>query len=208
MHNYCLKTMIKVDIGDIAEGITRLAQLHHMNLIVMGTQGATGLKKMLFGSNTADVIDIASVPVLALPPDAKYRKPSRIVFATEYQTGDIEDIEEVAHFAELFNASVSAVHVVNRFTDEDLDFDIHLNDYFNDLVHRKISYNKINCEEFQHTDVAEGIRCFLETGEADILALSRTHRNMLEKLFTKSITREFLFTIDTPLLVFQSRKSE
>lgn len=205
---YGLKTTIKVGIGEIGRGIVKLSEMHHVDLIVMGTQGATGLQKVLFSTHTAEVINKSTIPVLALPPGVDYRKPARIVFATDYQSGDIDDMKVIAHFAELFNASISAVHVVNRFTDEDLDFDIHLNEYFNDLVHRRISYQNINCEEFQHADVAEGIRCFVQEENADILALSRGHKTLLEKLFLKSLTNEFLFKIETPLLIFHNGEVE
>jgi nucleotide-binding universal stress UspA family protein len=201
---YGLKTTIKVGIGAIADEIVKLSMVHLMDLIVMATHGAGGLQKALFGSNTAEVITKSRVTVLALPPDVIYRKPERIVFATDHQSGDIEDMREIAHFAELFDAALAAVHVVNRFTDEDLDFDIHGKESFNDLVHRRINYRKIDCDEFQHEDVAEGIRCFLQDEEADILALSSSHKNLLKKLFLKTLTHEFLFKIDTPLLTFHA----
>jgi nucleotide-binding universal stress UspA family protein len=203
-HTYGLKTTIKVGIGVIADEIVKLSTVHFMNLIVMATHGNGGLQKTLFGSNTAEVINKSKIAVVALPPDAVYRKPERIVFAMDHQSDDIEDMQEIAHFAEFFNATISAVHVVNRFTDEDLDFDIHAHESFSDLVHSRINYAKIGCDEFQHEDVAEGIKCFVEAEEADILALSSSHRNLLKKLFQKTLTHEFLFQIDTPLLTFHA----
>lgn len=205
---YGLRSTIKVGIGSIGEEIVKLSRVHFMDLIVMATHGASGLANPLFGSNTAEVISRSGIRVLAVPPNVIYRKPERIVFATDHHTDDIEVIREIARFVELFNASIAAVHVVNRFSDEDLAFDIHANETFNDLVHRRINYRSIACDDYQHEDVAEGIRCFLYEEEADILALSSSHWNLIKKLFQKTLTHEFKFQIDRPLLTFHTRVTE
>lgn len=202
---YGVKSTIKVGIGNIAEELAKLARLLKIDLIIMGTHGVHGLDQILFSNNTIQLIEKSTIPVLALPPGVEFSKPKRIVFATNYHASDIDDIVGIVDFACSFNATISAVHIVNRFTDEDADFDFRRSDYFSDLLHNKIKYDKIHCEEFQHTDVAEGIRCFVEEEGADILALSRSDENFLEKLFQKSLTKEFLFKIEIPILVFNGR---
>lgn len=45
----------------------------NIDLIVMGTRGASGMMELFFGSNTADVIEQVRVcPVLAVPSKARY----------------------------------------------------------------------------------------------------------------------------------------
>jgi nucleotide-binding universal stress UspA family protein len=204
---YGIKSSIKVGIGNIAEEITKMAKLLKIDLIIMGTHGVHGLDKILFSNNTAQVIAKSPMPVLALPPGVTFRKPKRIVFSTNYHASDIDDIVGIVDFACSLDATISAVHIVNRFTEEDMDFDFRRSDYFSDLLHNKIKYDKIQCEEFQHSDEADGIRCFVEGEGADILALSKTDKNFMEKLFQKSLTNEFLFKIEIPILVFNAPTS-
>jgi nucleotide-binding universal stress UspA family protein len=201
---YGVKSAIKVGIGQVAEEITKLAKVLKTDLIVMGTHGVHRLDRILFSNNTAQVIAKSTIPVLALPLGVKFTKPKRIVFSTNYQASDIDEIVGIADFACSFGATISAVHIVNRFTDEDVDFDFRRSDYFSDLLHNKLAYDKIQCEEFQHSDVADGIRSFVEGEGADILALSKTDKNFIEKLFQKSLTNEFLFKIEIPILIFQA----
>lgn len=66
------------------------------DLIVMGTKGASGLKKILIGSNTVKVIAHIKVPVLVIPETAKFEEfnrkgKNRIVLATDLEevTNDI-----------------------------------------------------------------------------------------------------------------------
>ena len=51
-----------VKAGDPIEEITDAAQKSKSQLIIMGTHGASGLKRILFGSNTSDVISKSNIP--------------------------------------------------------------------------------------------------------------------------------------------------
>ena len=56
-----------------------------MDLIVMGTKGASGLKEVLFGSNTVHVIKNAKCPVLAVPSEFVFESPREILFPSDYE---------------------------------------------------------------------------------------------------------------------------
>jgi nucleotide-binding universal stress UspA family protein len=57
---------ILLDVGVPAERITRLAKSRHADMIVMGTQGRTGLTRALLGSVANRVIRTAPCPVLTV----------------------------------------------------------------------------------------------------------------------------------------------
>ena len=61
---------VQVDavIGDIVPEILRMATQRHADLIVMGTHGISGYRKMFIGSNTERLLRHTEVPVLAVPP--------------------------------------------------------------------------------------------------------------------------------------------
>ena len=61
---------IAVQVGDPAEEILKQSDECAADLIVMGTQGLEGAKRLVFGSTTEAVLREARVPVLAVPaPD-------------------------------------------------------------------------------------------------------------------------------------------
>ncbi|MGB5314836.1 MAG: universal stress protein, partial [Robiginitalea sp.] len=43
--------------------------MHEINMIVMGSRGASGMTKLFFGSVATTALDMAKVPVLIVPPD-------------------------------------------------------------------------------------------------------------------------------------------
>jgi len=54
--------------GDPAAEILKTARRLKADLIVMGTQGHRGPKRLLFGSTAATVVKRTTVPVLVVPP--------------------------------------------------------------------------------------------------------------------------------------------
>src|SRR6185369_5658713 len=48
------------------------SSLVHGDLVVMGTKGASGLKRILIGSNTVQVLANTKVPVLVIPEVARF----------------------------------------------------------------------------------------------------------------------------------------
>ena len=56
---------------------------HNADLIVMGSYGANGLKELLKGSNSEEVVRLASCPVLVVKGDCSEFNPKKIVFAVD-----------------------------------------------------------------------------------------------------------------------------
>ena len=58
---------IAVAIGDPAEQVLKQADECESDLIVIGTQGLEGARRLVFGSTTEGVLRASRVPVLAVP---------------------------------------------------------------------------------------------------------------------------------------------
>ena len=77
-----VKLTIKLYEGDVQDSILQCAKDENVDLIIMGTQGASGLKKIFIGSITAGIIGNTTVPVLAIPKKAEWKKLENILFAS------------------------------------------------------------------------------------------------------------------------------
>src|SRR3546814_16474915 len=53
-------------LGDAAEEVTRLAEKHDIDLVVMGSRGQTALKGLLLGSVASRVLALSKTPVTVI----------------------------------------------------------------------------------------------------------------------------------------------
>jgi nucleotide-binding universal stress UspA family protein len=195
---YNLKTSCDLLPGDIAQQIIRSARQNKADLIVMGTQGISGLRKYLYGSHTSSVIDHSPVPVLTLPEEATFKPFQRMVYATDYNYSNLRDVKRIAQFAERFQAMISLVHI-NQFNGATVK-PSGLED-FKELVSANIRYPHITFEEHQNTDTAEGLKLFLQEEKADLLIISNRRKNLVERISGRGLN-DYVFDLEIPLLVF------
>ena len=69
-HSFATMSAFNTLISELAE----LHEGHVMDMIIMGTQGASGLKEILFGSNTIHVIKNSKCPVIAVPSNFSFAR--------------------------------------------------------------------------------------------------------------------------------------
>lgn len=78
----------KVVPGDLLTALNSQIGIQQPDLIVMGTKGASGLKKILIGSNTVKVLANIKLPTLIIPESVKFEEfikkgRKRVVLATD-----------------------------------------------------------------------------------------------------------------------------
>ena len=171
-----------------------------INLISMGTQGATGFKRLIFGSRTADVLLHSKIPVLVIPEQVNQKAPSRFIYATDYQENDIQAINIVIEWAELYDVAVSIVHMAN---DHSLENEIRFRG-FRELCKERINNNRLNFELIIENDFFTGITSYLEQNPDSIVSMTH-YTNMadgfLATLLRKSQAKDLSFYTKVPLLV-------
>ena len=84
--------------GLTVDKILEVSEKENVDIIVLGTTGATGLKQVFLGSNAARVIDFAKCPVLAIPDSARYSSIKRIAYACSFEKIEKKHIEEAISF--------------------------------------------------------------------------------------------------------------
>lgn len=64
-----VKSHIEIVAGDPATEIIRIANIYHADLIIIGSRGLTGMKKIVLGSVSSQVVEEASCSVLVVKPN-------------------------------------------------------------------------------------------------------------------------------------------
>jgi nucleotide-binding universal stress UspA family protein len=188
--------------GDFIATLKKIIAVQQPDLIVMGTKGANGLKKILIGSNTVNVIAGTTVPVFVIPEVARFadflkKGKNRIVLATDLDLleneGTLDILKEIALLIVDPKVRVLSVRPENtRLPDEKrLEREFLLSVFEPEIKSQRMTIFSSN--------VINGINYYLDkkndTGLVAMIARDSGH------LIQKHYTREMASHTHLPLLV-------
>lgn len=172
-----------------------------VDLIIMGTKGASGLKKATIGSNTGDVMTKVKCPLLAVPENTVLKKPQEIAFPTDYHTGYSADILNfIVEMTTMNNASLRVLHVNKR--DEELGKEQVKNKRFLD------QYLK-NTEHSFHTmsqvKLETAVECFIQSRDIGMIAMIAKNLNFLQRILFRPTVEKISYHTNIPFLVLHEQ---
>ncbi len=111
-----LRHKFVLEHGPLREVIEDLATQHAADLIILGTHGRQGLRKLFAGSFAEEIFRTVTCPILiagpALGPAPQDWKPRRILFATDFSAGSIHALPHAIALAEANDARLLVMHAV------------------------------------------------------------------------------------------------
>jgi nucleotide-binding universal stress UspA family protein len=182
--------------GSTISTIVHFADGHDVDLIIMGTQGSSGLNEIFIGSNTVGVIKRATNPILAIPNGYVYKPFKKIVLALDESSAFPEkQIKPLLSLAKSYKSKILVYRIIEPDEKEGVSPSIH--EYLKGMdysIHESIGISNIN----------EGINAFVTRNEADMLCMITRKRRFLEGIFNPSVTRKEAFNCPVPLLVLRA----
>ena len=103
--------------NSLAEELNDMGRKETLDLVIMGTQGATGAKEVLFGTHAVQVLHKASCPILVIPEEAEVGSVEHVLFPTDY-TPNYSRLPMKVLFHILERPGVT-LHVLHAYTPED-----------------------------------------------------------------------------------------
>lgn len=97
-HTHEIKPQLIQKKGHVVESIISTSISDQIDLIVMGTHGASGLREGFIGTNTYSVIKYSPCPVLTIPPKRKYSSFRKVLFPIRPVAGALMPYDAVCHF--------------------------------------------------------------------------------------------------------------
>lgn len=188
-----------VDYDNFIDGINQVCEVKAIDLIIMGTKGASGAEKMLFGSNTVHVMQRCNVNVLAIPNGYSFSGIERVAFTSNYQTiYKDEELLTLVDIIKLYDSELSVLHLSNEnYLSDDHDHNTELLDSsFNSIRHRFIDVNG--------KDVFNAIHEYIATNNIKMLVMMHRKHSFIERLFSNHLVETFGFKIDIPFLVIEN----
>jgi nucleotide-binding universal stress UspA family protein len=106
-----LRVITSIQYDRPHDNIVREAEERKVDLIVMGSYGASGFKELFIGSNAERAIRMASCPVLTVKDEVKGNAVNRILFASHFGDEVYPVFGTIRELAELFGAELHLLEV-------------------------------------------------------------------------------------------------
>jgi nucleotide-binding universal stress UspA family protein len=197
--NETLSVSVHVDKGPESIRLIEYSLENKIDLIIMGTTGASGLKEVIIGSFTSEIMIKAPCPVLAIPKKYKFKIPKKINYATVLHSNDSFAIKFLIEFNNEFNGEIKIIHIDD---DEQISAaeEIEFAKYREKI---EIEFGSIPIQ-FQHIPAKDVLKALLDISlkdNTDIMAISPSKREgFWDRLRKKSLTKTIAYQIPIPLL--------
>jgi nucleotide-binding universal stress UspA family protein len=187
-----------VNGASFSETVKREAKRLGTGLIVMGTRGARGIRKYVLGTNTASVIEVSHVPVMAVPEQGDFKSFETVVYATDLK--DVErELQILVPYLTEFNSNVHLLHVTPSLKEVSA-----LEKKVSAII-AKAGIVNVVAKVIVNKDIDEAIDYYVNESKADLLAMFTHDVTFYEKLFNRSVTRKMAFHNKIPLLAFRQK---
>ena len=181
-----VKFLIKLEFGVPAKTILKYASRHSMDLIVMGSHGAHGIREYVIGSNAEKIVRTSPVPVLIVKD--YFKLPIRnIVFPNTLDTENQEDlIRKVKALQHFFKAHLHIVYINTpvNFTSDTLTVErLH-------AFTKRFAFKDFTVSIFNHWYEDQGIIQFTHAIKADLIVMGTHGRKGLSHLVSGSMAED------------------
>jgi nucleotide-binding universal stress UspA family protein len=193
-----LHTFMTIPLYDFfVDSIKREVSEKNIDLIIMGTKGASGLKRVSLGSNTGDVITKVKCPLLAVPEKAHYKIPREIAFPTDYYINyDMKVLDTLTGMVNRNEANLRVLHITKKgeeLSKEQLKNKDFLHDYLRGVDH---SFHTITGSRLENA-----VQCFVESRDIDMIAMVAKNLNFFQRILFRPAVEEISYHIEIPFLV-------
>jgi nucleotide-binding universal stress UspA family protein len=177
-----------VEIGNPYIVISEKIESENINLVIMGSKGASGLEEVLIGSNTEKIVRHAKCPVITIKQKRDFTKIHKIALASNFKGDQSHVVEELQKLQRIFNAEF---HLVKINTPSNFENNRTIIKQMQDFV---TSYQIKNYTLNIYNDFMEedGIIYFAEDIEADMIALATHGRTGIMHLLSGSIAEDIV----------------
>ncbi|WP_299765140.1 universal stress protein [uncultured Dokdonia sp.] len=174
-----------------------------IDLIIMGSKGASGIKELFIGSNTEKVIRHSTIPVMVIKEKIENFTLSSVAFATDFSLYSVEAFQKAIVFFKQLHIPITAVYVnyPNQFMSTA------------GLKEKITNFKKALTKEAQTIDfsieiineysVEAGVTYACEQLKIDAISIATEGRKGLDHFFNHSVSEKLANHASIPVITFR-----
>ncbi|MCB0375543.1 MAG: universal stress protein [Sinomicrobium sp.] len=192
-HNFI--TLAKYDF--FVDSVRYQVSEKSIDLIVMGTKGASGLKETIVGSNTGDVLVKIKCPTLVVPEKARFTRPREIVLPTDYNMFyEPSVLQTLMDIAAIHDSAVRVLHISKKeeeLTEKQQEHKEFIKEYF--------SGHEVSFHQLTNRKLEDAIECFVQSRDIDMIAMVAKNLNFMEQILFRPAIEKISYHVKVPFLV-------
>lgn len=184
--------------GYLTEGVEMMLKKNPIDLIVMGTAGASNFVKKIFGSNTSQLLRKIKTPILTVPAGAEWHGWHHTIFASDFLNDNSGLV--FSKFRKLINGmkiNIDILHVIDKASASGSYAKIE-SKFMADSAKEKLEFHYEPAN-----NPVDGILSYTGSHPCDLLVMLKRKHGFVEELFTTSATRQLALHSKNPVLMIQ-----
>ncbi|CAL66391.1 universal stress protein [Christiangramia forsetii] len=183
--------------------VNELASEYKADLIVMGSQGSTGMKEVFIGSNTEKVVRTSDIPVLVIKERTSNFNIENAVFVTDFEPDTLNSFIRVRKFFKVFNVEpkILFINIPEKFmSSSEMNLKAH-----NFLIDVGVDNKEIKDEIIFYDDYTaeKGIFNYCNELKIDAIAIPTHGRQGLSHFFYGSVGEDVANHANIPVITFK-----
>ncbi|MCG2461154.1 universal stress protein [Flavobacteriaceae bacterium F89] len=187
---------IRAAFNTLTDEIQKISDYVKADLVIMGTQGATNAREILFGTNATQVINKTTCPLIAVPSGFEYVAPKSILFPTDYEVGyKKEQLQQLLDITKMHGSSIDVLHISSGY---DLTDEQSQNKQKLQVI---LAQSELIFNDLPDNGVIEAINQFQTKKTMSFLVMVRNKHTFFERMFVEPVIKKIGLQIDIPFMV-------
>lgn len=168
-----------------------------IDVLVLGTKGATTFNKCIIGSNTTEAITKVKCTTLVVPENSKFKKIKEIAFPTDFSIS--HNLQQLQPITEILDTKQTSLRVVKISKKKPI-----LNSYqrkCKELLEDYFLNYKYSFHFLTNNRVEEAVQCFVKKNHIDMIAMSAKNLNYFQQILFQTKIKELSYQKEVPFLV-------
>ena len=191
------KFYLQQEHGFFIDGIRKTVVNKHIDFIVMGTKGATGLKEAIVGTRTSEVITRVKCPVLVVPEKAEYEPPKELAFPTDFNNYYKNKVLlTLAEIVEINQSAIRVLHVTKKehpLTSPQKKNKNYLEDFLQGRIH---SFHFLTSRNIENA-----LQTFIKENNVNMIVMVAKNLNFVQRILFEPTVTKISYHTEIPFLV-------
>jgi nucleotide-binding universal stress UspA family protein len=167
----------------------------------MGTKGISDERRIVFGSQTFQVLKYVQCPVLAIPSNYTNAQPKRILFPTNYLIPyKRRELKLLSKLAKSYRSVIDVLYISSskKLSIRQQDNQAFIKDTLRD--------NEVNFNQEDGKKIAETIKTLIKEKDIDLITMVNTQHSFLEDMLFPSTIDKVSLGLEIPILAMQNTR--